>query len=123
MLSLNKMFSPAHCRGGYYFSLDRKVAKDQDSREGFFALRAFALQNRQNRGGKHLRLASPLLACASVKISYALQPHGPASFCRFSAEAFLLSGFIKPHDIARNEAISMLYIIYSRPLNRYLLIV
>ena len=20
----------AHCRGGYYFSLDRKVAKDQD---------------------------------------------------------------------------------------------
>jgi hypothetical protein len=26
----NKMFCTAHCRGGYYFSLDRKVAKDQD---------------------------------------------------------------------------------------------
>jgi len=22
----------AHCRGGYYFSLDRKVAKDQDGK-------------------------------------------------------------------------------------------
>jgi len=36
--------------------------------------------------------ASPLFACASVKISYALQPHRPPLFCRFSAEAFLLSG-------------------------------
>jgi hypothetical protein len=52
---------------------------------------AFTLQNRQNLGWKHLRLASPPLACASVKISYALQPHRPPSFCRFSAETFLLS--------------------------------
>jgi hypothetical protein len=46
-----------------------------------------ALQNQQNRGWKHLPLASPLFACASVKISYALQLHRPPSFCRFSAEA------------------------------------
>jgi len=26
------VFSPAHCRGGYYFSPDRKVAKDQDGK-------------------------------------------------------------------------------------------
>jgi hypothetical protein len=29
---LDKLFCPAHCRGGYYFSLDRKVAKDQDGK-------------------------------------------------------------------------------------------
>jgi len=28
----DEVFSPAHCRGGYYFSLDRKVAKDQDGK-------------------------------------------------------------------------------------------
>jgi len=33
------------------------------------------LQNGYNLGWKHLPFASPLLACASVKISYALPPH------------------------------------------------
>jgi hypothetical protein len=28
----NKVFSPAHCRGGYYFFLDKKVAKNQDGK-------------------------------------------------------------------------------------------
>jgi hypothetical protein len=28
----DEVFSPAHCRGGYYFSLDRKIAKDQDGK-------------------------------------------------------------------------------------------
>ena len=51
------------------------------------------LQNRQNLGWKHLPLASPRIPNASVKISYALQPHRPPLFCRFSPEAYLLSGF------------------------------
>jgi hypothetical protein len=28
--SLTEMFCPAHCRGGYYFLLDKKAAKNQD---------------------------------------------------------------------------------------------
>jgi hypothetical protein len=37
-------------------------------------------------GWKRLPYASPLITCASVKISYALQPHRPPLFYTFSAE-------------------------------------
>ena len=57
---------------GYFFCLETKEAKIQVNPNASLPHGAFALQNGQNLGWKVLRLASPRLACASVKNSYAL---------------------------------------------------
>jgi len=79
-------------RQGYFFCLETKEAKIQDSRKA--SLRSWPYPAKPAEPGleSFYPFASPLFACASVKISYALQPHRPPLFCRFSAEAFLLSG-------------------------------
>jgi hypothetical protein len=61
--------------GGYYFWLDPKVAKDQVSPKA--SLRSGPLRCKTGRtwAGIFLPFASPHLACTSVKISFALQPH------------------------------------------------
>jgi hypothetical protein len=55
----------------------------------FFALKASALQNRQNLGWDYFALA---LIFPAAKTPYALPPHSPALFCPFSPEAVLLTG-------------------------------
>ena len=55
---------PAHCRGGCYFSLDRKVTKRSSQQKGFFAAQAFTPQISQNHGLESfalLRSRIPLL--------------------------------------------------------------
>jgi hypothetical protein len=67
--------------------LDPKVAKDQVSPLGF--CRTGPLPAKRAEPG--LESFTPCFAapaCASVKNSYALQPHWPALFCPFSAEAW-----------------------------------
>jgi hypothetical protein len=95
------------CRYGFVLCLDTKNQKSSQT-EGFFAALGLTLQNGQNLGRKLLPRASPRIARASVKISYALQPHSPPLFCPFSAEAVGLTrktGYIT-FAIARNEAIA-----------------
>ncbi|WP_184542326.1 hypothetical protein [Mucilaginibacter sp. FT3.2] len=55
----------------------------------FFAHKAFALQNCQNRGWNYFALT---LFALAAKTSYALPPHSPALFWPFSPEAVLLTG-------------------------------
>jgi len=49
-LGFDEIFSPLNCRGGYYFFLDKKVTKNQVSKEASLPHGAFALQIRQNLG-------------------------------------------------------------------------
>ncbi|MEO8884966.1 MAG: hypothetical protein ABI367_02815 [Mucilaginibacter sp.] len=77
---------------GCYFWLDPKVTKRSSQQRGFFARGAFALQIRENLGGKQLPpLALTHGALASANICDALQPHNPPSFYLISPEAFLLT--------------------------------
>jgi len=87
----DEIFSPVHCRGGYYFSLDRKVAKDQVSPKASCA-RGFCPAKRAEPGWKVLRLASPRFGLRFGKIPMPCLRSGPASFCPFTAEAGGLSG-------------------------------
>ncbi|WP_091377204.1 hypothetical protein [Mucilaginibacter mallensis] len=59
----------------YFFCLDTKETKNQVSRLGFFAAQAFPCKSGKTWAAIFLLFASPLLALASVKICYALQPH------------------------------------------------
>jgi hypothetical protein len=57
---------------------------------------AFTLQIRQNLGCKIFALLRSPGARASAKYCYALPSRAcPASFCRISAEAVLLAGFVQ----------------------------
>jgi hypothetical protein len=76
----------------YFFCLDTKETKNQDSRNASLPHKAFTLQISQNLGCNLLPLASPLLTHASVKICYALPLRtGPPSFCLISPETLLLT--------------------------------
>jgi len=75
--------------GASPFVLKQKDQKFKTAEKA--SLRSWPLPGRTG-AGKFYPLLRRSLACASVKNFYALQPHGPPSFCRFSAEAFLLSG-------------------------------
>jgi hypothetical protein len=51
LFSCNRQHRPAQLpREGCYFCLDTKVTKKSSQQKGFFAARAFALQNGQNLG-------------------------------------------------------------------------
>jgi len=86
-------------REGCYFCLDTKVTKKSSQQKGFFAARAFALQNGQNRGWDYFALAH---IAPTAKTPYALQPHRPPSFWPFSPEAALLTG--REHESFRRHA-------------------
>jgi hypothetical protein len=59
------------------------------------ALKAIAPQIRQNLGCKIFALLRPLIACPAAKYCYALPLRSwPASFCRISGEAVLLTGVV-----------------------------
>jgi len=96
------------------FGLDPKVAKDQDSRQA--SLRTWPYPAKPAEPG--LETFTPCFAVPVPrfsKISYALQPHRPASFCRFSAEAFLLSGVMINYILIANRGQSpTLFIIFQR---------
>jgi len=69
---VSNMTFTAHCRGGYFFCLDTKEAKNQVSPKGFFAAQVLALQNGKNRGWY-------LIA--------ALEPHSPLHCKRYATPA------------------------------------
>jgi len=57
----------AHCRGGYFFFLDKKEAKNQVSREASLPHVAFALQNGQNLGREPIA-PEPLIGRYAAKV-------------------------------------------------------
>ena len=65
----------ARRRGGSFFSLDRKEAKDQVGKKASLPHKAFALQTRQNHGLESFAPLRSLIAIASAKFPMPLQPH------------------------------------------------
>ncbi|QKJ31924.1 hypothetical protein HQ865_19855 [Mucilaginibacter mali] len=76
--------------GAYYFFLEKKVAKIQDSKNASFSAQAFAQQIVQNHG---LNLDAPLRTRKSTLQHQANAPsaHRPPCSARFHPEALLLS--------------------------------
>jgi hypothetical protein len=68
--------------------LIQKGPKRSSQQKCFFALKASALQKRQNLGWNYFALTR---FAPAAKTPYALPPHCPALFCQFSPEAVLLT--------------------------------
>ena len=84
---------PARRRGGSFFSLDRKEAKDQVGKKASLPHKAFAMQIGQNHGLESFAL----LACASAKFPMPL-PHvqGHHRSARFRPKLFCRQGGKEP---------------------------
>jgi len=75
MFSVRLFNWPAHRRGGSFFSLDRKEAKDQVGKNASLPHKAFALQTGQNHGLESFAPLAFALPLRFSKISYAPATH------------------------------------------------
>ena len=86
-----KYVVPLLAAEAHYFFLDKKVTKNQVSRNASLPHMAFTPANQAKPGLQNLALLRSHIARLR-KFRYALQPHRPPLFCLISPEAARLTG-------------------------------